>query len=96
MSIVIHCHHRQPPFAAIIKNPKQPDAQEQLDDLLHAHTEAGNTVEEISVGTMRRFRVSDSHGWLATLWLAEAPVVEPEPLLSRRPQLNTYASQPAV
>jgi ABC-type lipoprotein export system ATPase subunit len=94
VSIVIHCHHRQPPFAAIIKNPKQPDAQQQLDDLLHAHTEAGNTVEEISVGTMRRFRVSDTHGWLATLWLAEEPLAGLDSMLHNKPQPATaYASQ---
>lgn len=94
MSVVIHCHHRQPPFAAIIKNPKQTDPQGQLDDLLHAHNEAGNTVEEISIGTMRRFRVSDAQGWLATLWLSEEPATDHEPTLRSSPRMNgAYAPQ---
>ena len=76
MSFWIHCHHRQAPFVAYVQKSNATSARRQLKQMLQEHRDAGNTVEETSVGMLRRFKVYDAAGWMATLWMSDqAPAI---------------------
>ena len=71
MSSCIHSHHRHPPFVARVEEANAISAHQQLKQMLQAHRNAGNTVEETRVGLLQRFKIYDAAGWMATLWLSD-------------------------
>ncbi len=79
VSFWIHCHFRQAPFVARVQEASASSAHRQLKEMLQAYRNAGNTIEETTVGLLRRFKVYDAAGWMATLWMSDQAPALTEP-----------------